>query len=344
MRFLLSAVLCLVAAITGRPAGAESHHETRFPIEIRQQLDGFFSLLLNDYFDSALAVVDSFPISDAVGPMAELCRATLFQAQMAATESDSLRPVFIDAVDRLKAAAERFLAERGDSALAWYYLGQAAALRAVVDGRAGHRWSALRQGLSAGKLYSRAYRLDRSFHDLAMGLGSYRYWKSVRTRLLNWTPFFEDEREDGLRLLSLAIDSSEISADAARAALLYALINERRYDEAVSLADSMHRKYPDGMTFLWGLGEAYFKMGDFPKAAEMYATILGRQMEHPGNYYNAVEAAYFLSECCRRSDGPDGRHCRHLESFREEIGRWPLPEETRRRQAKKLAAITGGGK
>lgn len=344
MRFLLPVVLCLVAAVTARPAGAEPRRNTRFPTEIRQRLDGFFSLLFNDRFDAALAAVDSFSASDTVGPMAELCRVTLYQAQMAATESDSLRPAFIAAIDRLKTAAEQFLAEQDDSALAWYYLGQAAALRAVVDGRAGHRWSALRQGLSAGKLYSRAYQLDPSFHDLAMGLGSYRYWKSVRTRLLNWTPFFKDEREDGLRLLSLAIDSSEISADAARAALLYALINERRYDEAISLADSMHRKYPDGMTFLWALGETYFKMGNFPKAAEMYATILDCQAEHPGNYYNAVEAAYFLSECCRRSDGPDGPHCRRLESVREEVGRWLLPEETRLRQAKKLAAITGGGK
>lgn len=344
MRFLLPAVLCFVAAITGRPAGAESHHETRFPIEIKQRLNGFFSLLLNDRFDSALAAVDSFPARDAVGPMAELCRATLYQAQMAAAESDSLRPTFLTAIERLKAAAEQFLAERGDSALAWYYLGQAAALKAVVDGRAGHRWSALRQGLSAGKLYSRAYRLDSSFHDLAMGLGSYRYWKSVRTKLLNWTPFFKDEREDGLRLLRLAVDSSEISGDVARTSLIFALINERRYDEATALADSMRRKYPDGTTFLWALGEVYFKMGDFPKAAETYDAILGRQVEHPGNYYNAVEAAYFLSECCRRSNGPDGRSCERLESVREEIGRWPLPAETRRRQARKLAAITDDGK
>jgi tetratricopeptide (TPR) repeat protein len=344
MGYLFLWITVFLAAITARPAVAEPSPQTRFPTEMKQRLDGFFLLLFNDRFDSALAAVDSFPMIAEVGPMAELCRATLYQAQMTATESDSLHPAFMAAIDRLKAAAEDFLAERGDSALAFYYLGQAAAWKAVVDGRAGHRWSALRQGLSAGKLFDRAYGMDPSFHDLAMGLGSYRYWKSVRTRLLNWTPFFKDERQDGLRLLRLAIDSSDVSADAARASLIYALINERRYQEAIFMADSMYRKYPDGTTFLWALGEASLKADDAAKAAEAYAAILDRLRNNPGNYYNAVEAAYYLTEACRRADGPDSRFCHGLDRLRDEVGRWPLPEETRRRQARKLKALADGYK
>ncbi|MDD4052856.1 MAG: hypothetical protein PHR28_13285, partial [candidate division Zixibacteria bacterium] len=276
-------------------------------------------------------------------PMAELCRATLYQAQMMASESDSLRPWFIASGDRLKKMAEDILARRGDSALACYYLGQAAALRAVSEGRAGHTWTALRRGLAAGKLFTRAYRIDPSFHDVALGLGSYRYWKSVRTRLLNWTPIFKDERQDGLRLLNLAVDSSEISMDAAQTSLIWIYINEDRYGEAIRLADMMHHRYPLGMTFLWALGEAYFKAGDHSGAAETYALILDHQRNDPGNYYNAVEAAFYLSQCYRRLNNPARGGAEALLALQDEVKRWPIPEEIRRRQAKKLAVIERNG-
>lgn len=340
-------MLGLVVMLLGlfpRPAETWPKSGSHFPLDLRQKLDSFFVYLYNDQFDSARVLIDSMPAAGDFGPMVELCRATSYQAQMMAFESDSLRPMFLAAGDRLKKTAEDIVSNHGDSTLAYYYLGQRAALRAVSEGHAGHGWTALRQGLAAGKLFTRAYRIDPSFHDLALGLGSYRYWKSVRTRLLNWTPFFKDEREDGLRLLMLAVDSSEISADAARISLIWIYIDQKRFGEAIALAGLMHHKYPRGMTFLWALGEAYFKAGNYSGATETYALILDRQRGNPGNYFNAVEAAYYLTECYRRPDNPNGRYRDTVTALQDEVGRWPIPQETRRRQAQKLAAIARGGK
>jgi tetratricopeptide (TPR) repeat protein len=341
--FTLGLVLIFLGAAS-RPAQTSPKSESHFPVDLRQKLDSFFSCLYNDRFDSALVLIDSVRGVGDYGPMADLCRVMLYQAQMMASESDSLRPSFLAAGDRLKTAVEDMLSEGGDSALAFYYLGQVAALRAVAEGHAGHSWAALRRGLAAGKLFTRAYRIDPSFHDLALGLGSYRYWKSVRTRSWNWTPFFKDEREDGLRLLRLAVDSSEISADATRTALIWVYINEKLYGEAIALTDLMRRKYPEGLTFLWTLGEACFKAGDYPGAAETYTLILDHQKVNPGNYYNAVEAASYLAQCYRRRDDPSGRYRDSLTVLQKEVGDWPIPEGTRRRQAEKLTAIARGGR
>jgi len=344
MRPFALALVLLSLGIAARPEPVSNRPTNHFPVDLEQRVDRFFACLYNDQFDDAAAVISSMPPEGQFAPMAELCRATLYQAQMMASESDSLRPWFFASGDRLKTMADDILARRGDSALGCYYLGQAAALRAVYEGRAGHTWSALRRGLAAGKLFSRAYRIDPSFHDVALGLGSYRYWKSVRTRLLNWTPLFKDEREDGLRLLNLAVDSSEISADAARTSLIWVYINENRYGEAIRLADMMHHRYPQGMTFLWALGEAYFKAGDDSGAAETYTLILDRQRSNPGNYYNAVEAAFYLSQCYRRMSNPARGDAGALSALQDEVNRWLIPRDTRRRQAKKLAVIARKGK
>jgi tetratricopeptide (TPR) repeat protein len=341
---LLALMLALsflgTAARPGPLSGGSARH---FSADLEQRVGHFFACLYNDLFEDAAAVIDSMPPGADDGPMAELCRATLYQAQMMAAESDSLRPWFIASTDRLTEMAKGLLTDGGDSALAYYFLGQAAALQAVSEGRAGHTWTALRRGLAAGKLFTRAYRIDPSFHDVALGLGSYRYWKSVRTRLLNWTPLFKDERQDGLRLLTLAVDSSQISVEAARTALIWAYINEDRYAEAIRLADMMHRRYPQGMTFLWAMGEASFRAGDYSGAAETYARILDHQRTDPGNYYNAVDAAFYLSQCYRRTGNPARGSAELLSALQDEVNGWPIPEGTRRRQAKRLAAIARKG-
>jgi len=311
----------------------------RFPPDLTDCLNRISGYIYNDRFDRAEGVIDSLQQNDHNDAFCHFFRAALYQARMMAAESDFLREEYFAALDSLEDDAQKALALGPDSALAYLYLGHAHAFRALFYGRSGNFLKALKSGLGARKAYSEGYAIDSAFHDIALGLGSYRYWKSVKTKALSWTPLFKNERQNGMDLLRLAADSSEISRDAATVALIWVYINEERFTEAIWLAEAMRRKYPEGLTFLWALGEAYYKMDDCREAAKIYEIIFDRLRREPGNYYNIIEAAYYLSLCYRQATGNQPDHEAKLVRLQGDIQSFPIPEETRQRQKKKIKAI-----
>jgi len=328
-------VVGIVAAlIMSAAAGAE-----RFTPDIKACLHRISGDIYNDRFDRASALLDSMQNHNGPAPICRLYRAITFQAQMMADESDFLKDDFFALLDSIQDDGDSLLADGGDSALAYWLIGNSHAFRSLFLGRAGNILNALRHGLAARSAYTKGYAVDPHFHDIALGLGSYRYWKSVKTAAVNWTPLFKNERQAGIDLLRLAADSAEISADAAKAALIWVYINEKRYLEAVRLARQMRREYPYGSTFLWALGEAYRKFGDYRGAAHIYEEILARLKEKPGNYYNIIEAADYLSRCYRKLADENAEIHARLTALKKQIAGMPVPDDTRKRQWDKLHDI-----
>lgn len=310
-----------------------------FSDDLKSCLNRITAHIYNDQFDEAKIIIDSLDISEYQGPMVPLFYAILFQARMMAAESNYLEKDFFESLDSLDDHCRKMLEIGSDSALAYFCLGHSHAFRSLHNSRAGKTWAAIKGGLKARNDYERAYKADHSFHDIALGLGSYRYWKTVKTGLLNWTPLFKREKENGIRLLRLAADSSDISSDAASTSLIWIYINEGLYGEALRIADLMRRKYPHGLTFCWALGEASFKVGDYRLAARTYSEILDRLHDNPGNYYNVIEATYYINECYRIQDQRGRHYSDSLLSLQSFVQNLSIPEETLSRQKKKLKEI-----
>jgi len=160
----------------------------------------------------------------------------------------------------------------------------------VYYSRAGSWWSALRYGIKAKKAFGRCIKADSAFYDAYVGLGSYRYWRSAKTKAINWLPFVPDERDRGLRELELAAEKSLFSGDFARNSLIWVWIDLRRYEEAESLAVEMQNKYPEGREFLWGIAAARLRQDDFLGAEAVLTELIARVREDPNtNNYNIVE-------------------------------------------------------
>ena len=314
-------------------------HSRHFPDTLINHLNGITEQIYNERFDSANALIDCLYQDSSWGPTGPLFRAILYQSQMMAAESDFLVKPFLATLDSVEASAKQMLEKGTDSALAYFYLGHNQAFRSLYKGRAGHTWAAIKHGLAAGRAYNKGYELDPSFYDLAFGLGSYRYWKSVKTKLINWTPLFRNEKTDGISLLLLAADSAQISVDAARTALIWVYINEKLFDEAIGLSESLATKYPHGLTFLWPQAETCYRLKEFSRAVSFYETIASHLRENQGNYYNGLEAAYFLSECYRALLPTDGNYHNKLAALQDEVRSWNIPAETQKRQSKKLKKI-----
>ena len=332
----LSAACIAIALILIADVSAARSH---FPDELRSALNRISGYIYDDKFELARRSIDSLEREFPSDPVVPLFRAILFQSEMMSEESDRLEPDFYDLLVRVKSGADSILARGGDSALAWYLKGQADALRSLRLGRSGHTWGAIKAGMAAGKEYSKGYEADSQFYDIGLGLGSYKYWKSVKGKVLTWAFLLKNEKDDGIALLRQAMDSSEISSDAAATSLIWIYLNEERYPEAIRLTDRMGQKYPNGLTFDWAMAEIYFEMDDWRTAAAYYTNLLDRLMLTPGNGYNIIEASYYLIKCYKNLDERDSSWGLKINDIKSGLDTLKIPESTQKRQQKKLDAI-----
>jgi tetratricopeptide (TPR) repeat protein len=271
--------------------------------------------------------------------------AMLYQAQMMDYESDFREKDFYKSIKMAKKyARERIKSNRKD---AWAYLllGNAYGAIALYEVRKGNWWSGLNNGLRAKSALKEAVKHDPELYDAYVSLGSYHYWASVVVpHWAGWLPFIGDRREEGISEIKLGYQRSIFSQDAAANGLIWIYINEKKFDQAISLAENMQNKYPEGKSFLWALATAYYEKSDWTNALLSYQEILVRienqivrssssdnHLENPNNYYNRIECKFHIANCLFNL----GRFEECILTC-EEIQNYPLDEKTKERQKDKL--------
>jgi predicted Zn-dependent protease len=144
---------------------------------------------------------------------------------------------------------------------------------------------------------------------------------------------FKNEKEKGIKELYLAADSSLLFRNAARSALIWVWLNEKRYDSVIVIAREFVAKYPDSKAFLWPLAQAYVETRQYRAALEVYQNLRERLVHAPGNYFNLIEVDCRMARCYER--------LRMTEKATIAAGRvndydQSIPQETRRRQRANL--------
>ncbi len=295
--------------------------------------------LLNARWEKAYRIYDSLCTIDDTDPAGYLYRAVVLQTEMTDREEVFRKQEFIRLLAKAEHLAENYMeagCSKRDSAICQLYIGHQHAYRAVWETRFGSSISAITYGFKAKGAYQRGLEIDSTFYDLYLGMGSYHYWKSVKSGFLRYTGIFKDDRERGIEEIHLAIDSSLISRDAAISSLIYILMNEKKYDSAIFISNEMYDRYPDGNFFLWPIAESYRETDNHPKAREYYRLLYDRLKEKPGNYYNLIEAVYYYYQACAELDCKDEAYPaveRIVEAYPD------IPREILRKQRGKITYL-----
>jgi len=295
--------------------------------------------LLNARWDQAYRTYDSLCTIDSSDPVGYLYRAVVLQTEMTDREEVFRKREFTRLLDKAERLAENYMnggCSKRDSAICQLYIGHQHAYRAVWETRFGSSISAITYGFKAKGAYQKGLEIDSTFYDLYLGMGSYHYWKSVKSGFLRYTGIFNDDREQGIEEIHLAIDSSLISRDAAKSSLIYILMNEKKYDSAILISDEMYERYPEGNFFLWPIAESYREMDNHEKTREYYKLLYDRLKEKPGNYYNLIEAVYYYYLACEKLDCRDEAYPavkELIEAYRD------IPREIVRKQRTKLTYL-----
>ena len=326
MRFVC--LLMLIAA----PLASAGDLLTPPKLEI---INSGMEFLMDGQWNEAMTAFDKYNQVDTTDPGLYLFHAMTLLSAMTDRETNAYGGNFNKYLDSAEARCKSRLQEcdRSDSAVVYLSRGHIRAYRSLYQARFGSSMAALDDGLKARGEYSRGLELDSSLYDLYLGLGSYHYWKSVKSGILKTVGIFSNEREEGIEEVHLAIDSSLFSKGPAKSALIWIYLNEKNYDSTVALATEMYDRYPHSNTFVWPIAQAYFESEQFVKAAMYYNKIFESLKEKPGNYFNLIESAWWLFNAYAKmnENGKAYRVRRYVDSVSSEF-----PDKTIRRQRKKL--------
>jgi len=153
-----------------------------------------------------------------------------------------------------------------------YFKGLLSGYRAYNSSLNGDYFGAFTDGYDAYSYYSKCLEIDTLFYEAYIAIGSFEYWISAKTEFFGFLPFYEDSRQNGIMLLKTAWKKASYNSHLAAYSLIWIYINEKRYQDAINLAEEELKKYPETRFFKWGLANAY-KYIDKRKAIEILNQI-----------------------------------------------------------------------
>jgi tetratricopeptide (TPR) repeat protein len=186
--------------------------------------------------------------------------------------------------------------ENPNSALAHFYLGGSLGYRGIYRSFRGSWWGAFRDGGKAHSHLKQAVELDSTLYDAYFGLGAYHYWRSVKSKLFWWLPFFGDERKKGIQETMIAIQNGKFAKDEAAYSLLRIYLEEKDYPAVLKWSQEVKRINEDDPFRLWMTGFAYIGLDNWVEAKDIFLELLNVLTSSP--YYDPAgeyECRYWLA-------------------------------------------------
>lgn len=187
--------------------------------------------------------------------------------------------------------------ERGElTAYDWFYYGGAVGFRGIHKALTGNWMGAFVDGLKGKSYLENALELDPEMYDVYYGLGSYHFWKSLKSRVFWWLPFVSDNRQMGIDMIMVAIEKGKYSKKDAKLALVRIWVENKEYDKAFAMVDELEKIYPNKPFLLWLLARAQLENNMYDQALGTYQKLLAALTSSP--YYHPageVECRYFMA-------------------------------------------------
>jgi tetratricopeptide (TPR) repeat protein len=157
-------------------------------------------------------------------------------------------------------------------------------------------FSALSSGVNSISKFEQILEADENFYEAYIAIGTFEYWKSRKLEFVNWVPFADDTKDIGIDLLIVAIDSSSYNSHLAVNSLIWIYIDQKKYADAMEVAQSALEEFPQSRTFKWGMARAYEELNPL-KSIELYKEILNSYPElKNSNYVNEITLKHIIAQ------------------------------------------------
>jgi tetratricopeptide (TPR) repeat protein len=203
---------------------------------------------------------------------------------------------FNNYMDKAIQAAEKKQKRTNLTAYDYLYFGGAVGYRGIHKALTGNWMGAFVDGLKGKGYLEEALQINPELYDVYYGLGSYHFWKSLKSKIFWWLPFVADNRQMGIDMIKLAIDKGKFAVEDARLALIRIWVENKEYEKAFAQIDELEKTYANKPFILWLLGQAQMDNQMYDGAIDTYKNLLEALTSSP--YHHAageVECRYYLA-------------------------------------------------
>jgi tetratricopeptide (TPR) repeat protein len=286
---LLAGLICSASAAT-----AELTMESpQVDSIIQRGLDLVHTDSTDQAVDEFKKLIDIFPDD----PIGYFYVAASIQYMMDNYRNYSYQDEFNKYMDLAIKTAEAKSKQKHLTAEDYLYLGGAIGYRGIHKALTGNWPGAFVDGLKGKGYLEDALKLNPKLYDVYYGLGSYHFWKSLKSRIFWWLPFVADNRQKGIDMIKLAIERGKFSRDDAELALVRIWVENKEYDKAFAQIKMLQKKHLDKPYLLWFLGQAQRDNQMYDGAIQTYQQLLEVLRSSP--YYSPageVECRYDLAQ------------------------------------------------
>jgi hypothetical protein len=246
-----------------------------------------------------LTINQEYPAAENIGrqlasqypshPIGYLFLAATIQSKMMDFETTVWENEFFAFLDSTRSRAQKYSKNHPEDAWAYFYLGSTDVYRGFYESKQNRYFAAYHYVVRGIDQLKNAVELNPEIYDAYLGLGSYLFWRSEKTKSLAWLPFISDEREAGLQLILKSIENGQLTRFAGINGLVWIYLEQKNYEQALHWAQIGAAAFPNSRYFHWCLAETFFRKQDFATAVEYYGKILiSLNRETFNNHYNEI--------------------------------------------------------
>jgi len=220
-------------------------------------------------YDDAIAASKTIVETDSSNPVGYFLLGAVYQNLSEEYRNDSFKKEIDYYLTRAIDRSNDLKDAEPDNAELYFISGASHGYRAIHRAFHGRWYKAFRDGLKCSSHLDKSLELDSTYYDAYWGMGSYLYYRTIKARDFLWLPFISDQREKGMKMIKKAIVHGNLAGQLAREAFLRIYWIEERYDDLLSLADSLYSDLPDDPYILIYYVEGLLAQGRLDEAEEM---------------------------------------------------------------------------
>jgi tetratricopeptide (TPR) repeat protein len=300
-----------VVAIMLFCAAAEAH-EFVVPSELAALRKGF-DFVYNAQFAESEKVFREYINKYPDRPEGYFFMSGRYAEYMNATHDQAAMPLFKTWASRTMEKAAAFNSAHPHDPTGHFYLGNLYGYMGLLEAQQQNMVAAFLNAVKAKDSLEKTLELDPGAYDAYFGLGSLYYYGSKKHEeeggMTGWIikkfiTHDRDMRKEGIAMIHRAVANRGISADSAYSALMWIMIIEGRYDEAMPIADEVSRRWPMEKHAFWARGRIELLRGQCADAKRKFDWIveLLRKENVPLARFPEVEMALELSSLCLEND------------------------------------------
>jgi hypothetical protein len=295
---------CLIKSLFSQTPLSESV-PANIPVE-RAPIDTVFDEMLvkiinasfRDQYLMAVSIADSLMLVHPDHPAPYFFKAASLQGWMSSYRLNQYQQDVEENVQKAIDTGNALLEKKNDPWL-HFYLGGAYGYRGFNRFRTYNWIGAYRDAIRGIDHFEKALQKDSTLYDVYLGLGSYYYWRTAKSKFLRVITFWmADKRELGIQQLQFAIAHGRYAIYEALYGLIMIYYDFEKYDEGLQLLrDTVRKRGRPIIADLYYGARFHEKNNNWQEVQNNFTEILQRlESDYPTSIGFQVECKYWIAK------------------------------------------------